>query len=143
VDDPWRLSAPEWRLAAGHYAQIDLYPTQIVGARPPCSGERYGPDFHYYAPFARAAYDLGMRTNSANLSRASSRRYVHACEALEAEIARGALRSDTIYVVHRSEEERFRAMDAAACGRLDGTLVCVERSNGDPFRAALGATANR
>jgi hypothetical protein len=139
----WVLRAPEWQLASGHYDHLAMYPPQVIGGGKPCEAQAYGPDFHAAEPYALLAYDLGMTVNSGFLSRASARKHVPACRALEASVRGGALDPRTVYVVHPTALADFEHAHAV-CGRVEGRDVCVSRdSQRTGFRELLERTAAR
>jgi hypothetical protein len=139
--EPWRLAAPEWALMHGDYRHLALVPPQIVGVGGACHLEEvYGHDYGHYAPFAYAAYAAGLSSNSAFLSRGSTRRMEPACRALLDEFRAGVLRDDTVYVVSPAEEAALaRHPGAATCGALDGHLTCVSSRRATPLARALSA----
>ncbi len=126
-----------WAAARGRYRHVALVPPFLVTgggpAAPEACPQAWAPDSHL--PFADAAYRIGATFNSAYVARIDPARAAAACRALETTIATGRLETDTIYVVHPALEQAFLAA-GAACGGVDGALVCVSGGM-DPFGEAL------
>ncbi|HEX8908767.1 MAG TPA: DUF6311 domain-containing protein [Anaeromyxobacteraceae bacterium] len=125
-DAPWRPRDPRWALAAGRYRHLALVPPQVVAIPGPCRGLVYRDD-GYWAPLAYEAHALGLTVNSGYLARGAGERLGPSCEALMADVAAGALRSDTVYVPHPDQLPALQRA-GARCGRLDGYFVCVAPS---------------
>ncbi len=127
----WRLSAPEWSLAAGHYRHLDLVPPQVP--MPEVGEECNGPyAWSYWTPLAYQAYRLGATINSGFVARVDTQAVRRSCRDLAAALRSGHLRGDTLYVVHpalRAAVERA----GLVCRVLERHLVCVARSAHNPF----------
>jgi hypothetical protein len=135
AEERWRPGSAAWRLASERYRHVALVPPEIHRAGGAC----YGPyDWDYYVPIAYEAYRLRATLNSGWAPRLDVERALQACNALPAELAPGAMRPDTIYVVLPQLVPGMRAR-GAVCGTLDGYSVCVRADRETPFRDLLGA----
>jgi Family of unknown function (DUF6311) len=126
-----------WALARGTYQHLALYPaTRVDGAGRGCPGPFNNNEM---LPFAWQAWLNGMTFNSGYVARLDAPATLAACEREEAAIQAGRLSPDTLYVVHAKAASHFleRTAGHAACGRLDGVLVCVSKEVQGPFREAL------
>jgi hypothetical protein len=136
TEHAWRLRAPEWSLARGHYDLVALDPPLVVGVWSRCRGLVYGDD-SYWIPLGELAYRLGMSVNSGQLARGAAERLNAGCDSLTLPVERGAFRPRTLYVVHPSRLPLFQGRPGAVCGRVEGYDVCVSAEQQDAFRAAL------
>ncbi|QRN98240.1 hypothetical protein JRI60_03990 [Archangium violaceum] len=126
-----------WALAKGTYQHLALYPaTRVDGAGRGCPGLFTNSEL---LPYAWQAWLNGMTFNSGYVARLDAPATLATCEREEADVQAGRLSPDTLYVVHAQVAESFLASTAghAACGRVDGVLVCVSSEVQGPFREAL------
>lgn len=135
AEEPWRPTSPAWQLAAGKYRHLALVPPEIHRAGGPC----YGPyEWDYYVPVAYEAYRLGTTFNSGWVPRLDVERAIRACDAFMAELERGRMSPDTLYVVHPQLVPELR-LRGAVCGAIDRLAVCVAGDRDDPLRSFLEA----
>jgi hypothetical protein len=130
-----------WAAARGRYRHVALTPPLLLtgegSASPGCPvafGERV------YLRSADLALRLGATFNSGYLARVDPAKAAAACAGWSQSLEARALDPETIYVVHPELDGRMRAA-GAACGTLDGLLVCVDGGRRDPFAAALRGAA--
>jgi hypothetical protein len=121
---------PAWRLAAGDFDELLLYPPLIVGVWTRCRGLDYADD-HAWVEWGFLAYELSLRFNSGQLARGHAATYDAQCAELEREIAGGHLRRRALYVVrddvlsrlvgagHLRPPRRPRGMRRARRGRAN------------------------
>ncbi|MDP4028818.1 MAG: DUF6311 domain-containing protein [Gallionella sp.] len=104
------LADPLWESAAQRHRRIVVYPAEVTGGD--------------WIPFARLAALSGASINVSNVARADEQGRLEAAAALEAEIASGALRPDTLYVLRDAGIAReFHVKGPARMRQMDGYTV--------------------
>lgn len=134
-----RLAAPEWALVDASYRHLVLVPPYVHLSESPCVRSAFVE--RDYVSFGDLAYRQGLTTNSGYPARLSEARVTEVCESLLADVARGQLTSDTVYVVDPARLDAFQRLgDAVTCGTVEGFHVCVTRRAG-AFPEALSRPA--
>jgi hypothetical protein len=134
-----RLRSSEWTLARGSYRHFILFPPQTYDAGGHgCPKPQPGYPLDYYVAFVDLAYRLGTTVNSAHYTRVNVERQSAHCDQIQKEVETHPLAEDSIYVVHPASLPVVTRPEAhAACGRLEGYVVCVSANRRDAFRTAL------
>jgi hypothetical protein len=134
-EHPWRLPSPAWRLAAGHYDRLYLYPPQVSPPVEAC-GARDHPSPDRWTAFAYQAYAMGAAFNSGRVARADPGALAEGCRDLVAQVHARRLLPRTLYVVEAAQLPLF-SRAGAVCGKIDGYDVCVSADDASPFREHL------
>lgn len=120
--------APEWSLAKVRH--LILYPAEIYTA---CDGPR-GFRTNDVAALGYLAYQHRWTFNSGYTARVA-RGTKESCEALRADIERGQLKQDALYLVWPDDLAKFRAA-GSTCGMIDELYACVRPNTDDDAFAA-------
>jgi hypothetical protein len=116
---PRQLTSPAWHDILTLYDHVVLVPASQCGGAPVGHEE-----LAYLAGLHHATINSGL---GARWNENRRRRY---CGSLEAEMAKGLLADDSIYVVTAVHEQQLRAIAAnVVCGGLDGARICVTGSS--------------
>ncbi|BDG08922.1 DUF6311 domain-containing protein [Anaeromyxobacter paludicola] len=130
----WRLASPAWEAARG-VRHVAMLPPEIKNGGPSCNGDYAWDD---YVPLSELAYRLGATFNSGWTARLDAGASEAACRALLAEALAGALRPDTLYVLH-PRMRRHLPPGSARCGEVEGHTVCVAPGTAGPLATLAAA----
>ncbi|WP_141333576.1 hypothetical protein [Myxococcus sp. AB025B] len=123
------------------YRHVVLYPPYIHDSKLPCTQNTFRRDD--YVRWGDLAYRKGLSTNSGYVARINERHVEQSCEALVADVARGRLSADKLYVVDPPKLALFQRLgEQVTCGNVDGFNICVAAREGR-FREALLKSSNR
>jgi hypothetical protein len=126
-----RVIRPDsYRSAIGRYKHLALVPMQVTSV---CADPIEEDRVH---AFMLLACRLDFTFNSGYYARVPVEEVRTACTALETDISRGQLDTQTVYIVGPTRLALFRRADAV-CGRIDGEWVCVDRQSDPVFRRYL------
>jgi len=121
-----------FRLAAGHYHHLALFPAQVlfIGPGP------YEEDLAYR--YMLLAHKLNMTYNSGIFARTDATRLRQSAGWMFSAVSSGLVDRDTVYVVSPQFVGTFREANAS-CGQFDDDWVCVSRDSYEPFRSYVDA----
>ena len=125
-----------FRLAAGRYRHLALFPMQVLGV----CGDPYEEDHAYR--YMLLAYRLKTTYNSGIFARLPAKKVRAECRRMERAVSERTLDAQTIYVVSPAHVPRF-TIAGAACGRFDGDWICVSRDSDETFRTYVETVKTR
>lgn len=131
-----RVQATEWDSLSSTYRHLVLYPGYYPVGPSECQGHTF--EFPEVLKLSDLAYRKHLTVNSAYVARASMLDLAASCAQLDAEVAAGRFRFDTVYVVTAPAVKYFKRPEAnMTCAELDEFNVCVSNALQSPFRRAL------